>query len=114
MDLERSIARVLRVGIYASMMLLAVGFVLMLSGDVSPLAGGPALADTDVVGDVFAGRLDGILWLGIVVLVATPSGRVLSALVGYLRERQTGMVLVASAILAVIAASVALALAVET
>lgn len=101
MDLERSVARVLRIGIYAAMTLLGVGFALMLASGVSPLAGGPALADTDPFADSLAGKPAGLIWLGLIVLVATPAGRVVSALLGYLRARQGPMVVVSISILAV-------------
>ncbi len=114
MDVERSVARILRIGTLLSMAILAAGSVAMLASGVSPLAEGSTLAETDVPADLAAGRPDGILWLGLLVLVATPSGRVVSALFGYLRDRQTGMVLLSAAILAVIAASIGLAVAVES
>ena len=110
MDLECSIARLLRTGIYASMSLLAVGVLLLLASGVSPLAGGPEFSAAGLVRDLLAGRPAGFIWLGLLALVVTPAGRVAGALVGYLRGGQTQMVAISVAILVVIALSVALAL----
>lgn len=113
MDLEGLVARILRTGIFLSMVTIAAGIVAMLASGVAPLDGGPTLAEADLVGDLAAGRPAGVLWAGLLVLLATPSLRVLSALLGFLRSRQRGMTLVSLATLTVLAASVVLALGVE-
>jgi uncharacterized membrane protein len=111
--LERSIARLLTVGTYASIALLAIGFALMLATGVSPLTGTPAFDPASIPADVLALRPLGFLWLGLIVIVATPSARVAAALVGYARSGDRRMVVVSIAILVVIALSVALATGLE-
>jgi uncharacterized membrane protein len=110
MPLERQIARLLTLGSYASVALLAVGFVLMLTEGRSPLEGGPPLDLGRIPADVVSLRPAGFLWLGLLAVIGAPVARVAVALVGYLRGQERGMALVALLVLAVIAASVALAL----
>ena len=55
---------------------------------------------------MLAGRPDGVLWLGLVVLLATPSARVAASIAGYLRTGDRAMVGVGLAILAVVAGGV--------
>ena len=105
-DLEPALARVLQAGTYVSMALVALGTVLLLAGGASPLVGGPALRIGEVVSDVAAGRPEGFLWLGILGLCATPSLRVIGALVGFWRRGERRMVAVALLILAVVGAGV--------
>jgi uncharacterized membrane protein len=107
--LERAIARVLAVGTYVSIGLLAVGLVLLLAAGIEPLSGGPRFDPTRLVADLIALRPAGFLWLGLLVVVATPAARVLASLVGYVRRGEPRMALVATLILVVIALSVALA-----
>jgi len=111
--LERSIARLLTVGTYSSIALLAIGVVLMAANGIGPLSGGPVLDVTTLVPDLLALRPAGFLWLGLVVVVATPAARVLASLVGYLRRGERTMAIVAALILVVIALSVALASGLE-
>jgi uncharacterized membrane protein len=96
-DLERSVARLLSAGTYASIALLAAGVVAMAAAGRSDLA---------------ALRPEGFVWLGIVLVVATPSARVATSLAGYLRRHDRPMAVVSILILCVIALSVAAALAV--
>ena len=112
-DLERSIARLLTLGTYASIALLTVGVVLMLASGIGPRSGGPAFDPGSVVADVLALRPAGFLWLGLVAVVATPAARVFASLVGYLRRAERTMAIVATLILVVIALSVALARGLE-
>lgn len=110
MQLERQIARLLTIGSYAAVVLLAAGFVALLGEGRSPLDGGPSLDPARMPGDLVALRPAGFLWLGLLAVIGTPVARVVVALAGYLRGGERGMALVAVAILAVIALSVALAL----
>jgi uncharacterized membrane protein len=111
--LELSIARLLTVGTYASVAFLLVGVLLMLTGGVGPRSGGPAFDPANLVPDLVALRPEGFIWLGLVVVVATPAARVFAALLGYARQRDRVMVTVAALILAVIALSVTLARTLE-
>jgi len=107
--LERSIGRVLTIGIYASIALLVVGVVLMMLNGIGPLAGGPAFDAGRLVPDLTALRPAGFLWLGLIAVVATPTARVAASLIGYARRGERAMAAVAVLILVVIAISVALA-----
>jgi uncharacterized membrane protein len=113
LGLERTIARLLTVGTYASVVLLAVGLVLMTANGIAPLSGGPTFDPGRIPADVVALRPVAFLWLGLIVVIGTPSARVIASLVGYVRGGERAMAIVAVLILAVIAASVAIARALE-
>jgi uncharacterized membrane protein len=106
-SLESSIARLLTIGTYASIALVAVGAVLMLAGGVSPLDPAPGFDPSRIGSDLAALRPAGFLWLGILGLIATPAARVTAALAGYARTGERAMVVVSILILAVIAIGVA-------
>lgn len=112
-DLERSIARLLTYGTYASVVLLAIGAILMFAARIDPLAGGPAFDPTLIVDDISHVRPTGFIWLGLIAVVGTPAARVIASLIGYVRRGERPMVLVAVLILVVIALSVALARGLE-
>jgi len=111
--LERSIARLLTVGTYASVAFLLVGVLLMLTRGIGPRSGGPAFDPANLVPDLVALRPEGFIWLGLLVVVATPAARVFAALIGYARQRDRVMVTLAALILFVIALSVMLARTLE-
>ncbi len=111
--LEHSIGQVLTVGTYVSVVLLAAGVLLLLAAGIGPLSGGPAFDLGSVVGDVAAFRPAGFIWVGLLVVVATPSARVAASLVGYVRRGERTMTVVSVLILIVIAVSVALAKGLE-
>ncbi len=108
--LEAALARVLQVGTYLSVGLVAIGSVLLIVGGTSPLAGGPPLSLPDLPADLPALRPAGFLWLGILGIVLTPGLRVAAALVGFWRRSERGMAGVAALILAVVAAGVVVGL----
>jgi len=110
-SLEDAIARLLSVGTYASIVLLLVGTLLLLAEGRSPLDLGPTFNPATIAGDLVGLRSAGFLWLGIVGLVATPSARVVVALVGYARLGDARMAAVAGLILVVLAAGVVAGLA---
>ena len=111
--LERAIARVLTVGTYVSVAVLAVGTAMMLASGVQPLEGGPRFDLGQVGDDLVHLRATGFLWLGLIAVVATPASRVVASLVGYLRDGERLMAVVAVLILAVIVLSVGLAIGLE-
>ncbi len=109
LGLERTIARLLSIGTYVAIALLVVGLALMVAAGIGPLSGGPDFDPGRLIADLGALQPAGFIWLGLVVVVATPSARVVASLVGYARRGERAMVIVAGLILIVISASVALA-----
>jgi uncharacterized membrane protein len=107
--IELTVAGVLTAGTYLSVALFGVGLVAMLVAGVSPLAPAPILDPARLPADLLAGRPDAFLWLGLVASIATPTVRVVAALVGFIRARESTMTAVAAAILGVIALSVVVA-----
>ena len=107
-DLDRSIGRLLTIGTYGAISLLAIGTVLMVAGRIQPLAGGPPLEPGLIVDDILHLRPAGFLWLGLLVTLATPIARVAVSLVGFARLGERTMATVAALILLVIALSVVL------
>ena len=113
LDLDRAIARLLTLGTYTSVALLAIGVVLMLVRRVSPLGGPPSFEPALLIDDLVRLRPAAYIWLGLVAVVATPAVRVAASLVGYLRRGERPMAVIALLILVVIAVSVALAVGLE-
>ncbi len=72
----------------------------------SPLEPHAFLHASRTPGELLAGDPEGVLWLGLLVLIATPSARVVASLIGYLRTGERGMVAVSVAILVVVLAGV--------
>lgn len=111
-DLDRSIARLLTIGTYFSIALLAIGVLLLLVYGIRPRGGPPFKLDL-VVDDLVHLRPAGFMWLGLLAVLATPSLRVVASLIGFIRLGERTMAIIAAAILAVIALSVALAQGLE-
>jgi uncharacterized membrane protein len=106
-DLDRTVARLLTIGTYLSVGLLAIGVVLMALAGISPVdATVPPLDLGRLPADLLAGRPEGFLWVGLLAAIATPLGRVASSLVGYIRGGERRMAVIAVAILVVVAAAV--------
>ena len=104
--LDLAIARLLSIGTYLGIALLAAGLGLMLLTARSPFDPPLPFNPGRLPGDLGAGRPEGALWLGLLVLIATPSARVAASLIGYRRSGERGMVAVSAAILVVVAAGV--------
>jgi uncharacterized membrane protein len=107
-DLDRSIARLLTIGTYFSIALLAIGVLLLLVYGIRP-RGGPPFQLNLIADDLVHLRPAGFMWLGLLAVLATPSLRVVASLIGFVRLGERTMAIIAVAILAVIALSVALA-----
>jgi uncharacterized membrane protein len=112
-DLEATIARVLRAGTYASVALIAVGVALMVAHGISPLDTPPPLDPGGVVAGLAGLRPEGVLALGLVGIIFTPTIRVVASLIGYLEDGERRMALISLGILGVIALSVVLAIGLE-
>jgi uncharacterized membrane protein len=108
---EFRIGRLLIAMTYTSVAILVVGVGLMVAAGISPLSGGPAFDATDLVAELVSRTPAGFLWLGLVVVIATPIVRVIGAAITFGLHRQWIMVAIAIAILVVIATGVAIALA---
>jgi uncharacterized membrane protein len=110
LDFEVAIGRIVTLGTALSIVLIALGVLLMVVNGRSPLDPSPPFSFRSIAGDIAAGRARGFLWLGLIAAVATPPARVVGSLVAYVRQRERPMAIVSVAILAVIAGGVALAL----
>ncbi len=105
-SLESGLARVLQIGTYASIALVALGVVLFIGRGSSPLDPSLPFALDRVVGDLVALRAEGFLWLGVLGIVLTPGLRVAGALIGFARRGERTMAVVALLILVVVAVGV--------
>lgn len=109
-DLDRGVARLLAVGALVSVALLALGVAAMAGAGLSPLQPSfPALDLGRLPADIAALRPEGFLWLGLLAVLGTPAARVLASLLGFVGAGERSMALIAAAVLAVIALSVAVA-----
>lgn len=107
--LELLIARLLNVGALASVTLLAIGVVLLMLAGRSPLDAADQTIDfARIPADVLALRPEGFLWLGLLVVLATPASRVTASLIGFAATRDRAMALVSLGVLTVIALGIAL------
>jgi uncharacterized membrane protein len=111
-DLEELLGRGITLGTYLAIACVAIGVGLLVAAGRSPLEVGAAPFDPAAIpGQLVAGRAEGFLWLGLVLAIATPIGRVAGALVGYAARGERFFAVVAAAILAVIAVAVLVGLA---
>ena len=110
-DFERRLGRLLIGVTYVAVGLLTIGVVLLLLAGISPLAGGPPVDPAQLVPDLLALEPAGFLWLGILVVIATPLSRVVGAAVAFIGRGERLMAVVSLAILGVIATSILVALA---
>jgi uncharacterized membrane protein len=107
--IELAVARLLTAGTYLSVALLGLGLAAMLVAGISPFATSPRFDPNRLGSDLLSGRAEAFLWLGLVAAIATPTIRVVLALVRYARGAEWSMVAVAAGILAVIAMSLLVA-----
>ena len=101
-SLESRIARLLAVGTYGSVTLLAVGVGLLIATGRSPLEAAPTLDPGGLPGDLGALRPVAFLWLGLIAIILTPAARVAVAGLAYLRSGERAMAVVGLLILIVI------------
>ena len=105
-DLDRLVGRLLTIGTYGSITLLAIGSVLMFAARIDPLAGAPSLEPGLIVDDITHLRPAGFMWLGLLTLLATPILRVAVSFAGFAARGERTMAIVAILILVVLAVSV--------
>ena len=108
---ERQIGRLLILLTYLSVALLVLGVVLLLAAGISPTDGGPGLDPAKLLPEVVALGPAGLLWLGLLAVIATPISRVIAVAVAYGRAGDWSMVGIALGILAIIAVGIATAVA---
>ncbi len=109
--LEGRIARILRVGTYGAVTLIAIGVVAILATGRSPLDAAPPLEPGRLVGDLVALRPEAFLWLGLIAVLATPAVRVGVSVVGFWRAGDRAMATVAILVLVVILLGVVIGIA---
>ena len=103
---QRSVGAVLAGGTGLGVVLLTVAVVQLAAAGTEPMDRSfPPFQPGRLVPDLMALRTQGFLWLGLLIVVATPATRVLAALVGYSLERDGRMIAVSLGILAVIGLS---------
>lgn len=98
---------------YISVGLLLVGVILMLVNGISPLDQAPVFDPSLIWAELLAGMPVGFLWLGLIVVIATPIVRVAASAVGYARLGEWRMVGVGTGILLVIAVGIVTSIVVE-
>lgn len=111
---ERVIGRLLIVLTYVAVGLLVVGVLAMAVAGITPTDPAPPSDPGAIVAAVLALRPDGILWLGLAAVIATPILRVVAAALAYARRAEWRMLAISIAILLVIALGVATSLLTET
>ncbi len=105
--LEARVGRVLEVLTLAAVALVAAGSLVLLATGRSPLSAAPPLDPARLTADIVSLQPAGFLWLGLLLVVATPAARVVAAVVGYLGAGERAMALVGVLVLVVIGAGVA-------
>jgi uncharacterized membrane protein len=78
------------------------GVILMLAGGHSPLDPAPAFDPARLLDDLITLRPAGFLWLGLLVVLATPAARVALSVAGFIRAGEPRMAGVAVLVLVVI------------
>ena len=104
--LEGRAALLLRFGTYLAMALIAAGTALMLGAGGSPLDVASRLDPGRLVQGMLSLRPDGFLWAGLLVVLVTPAARVALSLLGFAREGERAMAVVAALILMVVVSGV--------
>jgi uncharacterized membrane protein len=104
--LERTVGQVLGLGTGIGIALLAAGIVAMGAAGTGPLSRPfPAFDPGRLAADLRGLQAAGLLWLGLLVVILTPSARVVASFVGFLAEGDRRMAAIAVAIMAAIVAS---------
>ena len=111
---ERQIGRLIVRITYLAVALLGLGVVSMVATGVSPLDAVPTLDAAGLIAAIGGLRPEGVLWLGLMAVIATPIIRVLAAAFAYARGAEWRMVAISIAILAVIASGVVTSLITES
>ena len=105
-DVDRRLGRLLIVITDVTVVLLVVGLFLMILDGIGPLTGGPRLDPGSLPADLLALKPAAFLWLGILVVIATPVSRVVVAAFAYASRGDRAMVAISLAILVVIGSAI--------
>lgn len=111
---ERVIGRLLIVVTYVAVGLLVAGVTTMVVAGISPTDPAPTSDPAAILAAIVALRPEGILWLGLMAVIATPLVRVAAAALSYARQGERRMLAISIAILLVIGIGVATSLLTET
>lgn len=111
---ERIIGRLLIVLTYLAVGLLVAGVAAMVVAGISPTDPAPPSDPAAILAAILALRPEGILWLGLAAVIATPILRVAAAALAYARRAEWRMLAISIAILVVIAVGVATSLLTES
>ena len=99
MDLNRIVAQSLRVGVLASAALSLLGLVLWAFGGFPSVTVPGILNVVDIVRVAFTGDLTGIVYFGVLVLIATPIFRVAVSSVYFAVQRDWAYAVITIAVL---------------
>jgi uncharacterized membrane protein len=110
-DMELVLGKLLRLGVLLAAGIVAAGglFLLISRGDWRPdfrafqNAGSPLRSVSGILREAFALRADGIVQMGLLVLIATPVMRVVFSLFGFARQRDWLYVALTLIVLSVLA-----------
>ena len=106
-DLDARLGRILSIGTLAGVLALAAGVILMMADGISPLDGTfPPLDLTELLPDLVALEPTAWLWLGLIMVIATPLLRVIAAMAGFRARGESAMVGISVAILVVVGVGV--------
>ena len=102
MDLNRLVSYSLRVGVFVSALLSAVGLSAWAAGGFRNVVAlmGSQIAET--IGSAVRGEVSGIIYLAIAILIATPVFRVVLSAAYFARERDSKYVLISLAVLSML------------
>ena len=106
--IETTVARLLVAGTYLAIGLVLVGVIGMLAAGVDPFAHGapPPFDLAQIPAEILALNPLGFLWLGLVLVLALPIGRVVVAGIGFLAAGDRRLALVSLGVILVVMASV--------
>ncbi|MEO5966225.1 MAG: DUF1634 domain-containing protein [Candidatus Limnocylindrales bacterium] len=113
--IEATIARLLVLGTYTAIGMVLLGVIGMALTGVDPLgvATAPSFDLGRIPADILALRPEGFLWLGLVLVLALPIGRVVVAGLGFLAARDGRLALVSLLVLLVVTGSILAAMGLE-
>ncbi|MEM0117866.1 MAG: DUF1634 domain-containing protein [Conexivisphaerales archaeon] len=99
MKLERIISLTLRVGVVTSAILVVSGLVLFYISGQSTFTQTSSLSASDVLRLLLAGNAEGVILLGVIVLILTPVARVFELALDYIWSRDKVYIILSIAVL---------------